>query len=181
VIFYTGNTHVGRVIYKAAAEHLTPCILELGGKNPVFITKTADLKSTCWKLVDAKFQNAGQFCVSPDHVLVEEGVDLVKLKEEMKTALFEFFSKNKEEDMMKGVDEGKGIEKNGNDSNIKPSAFKNCFKNSTSFGRIVSKRHWARLKAMLDNAVSGLTTDVTMGEASDGLAGNLIGEFRWRN
>lgn len=90
-IFYTGNTSVGKVIARAAAEHLTPCILELGGKNPVFVTKSANLRNCAQKLVRGKFMNVGQWCVSPDHVFLESGVDVARFKEELADAvLIEF-------------------------------------------------------------------------------------------
>jgi len=91
-IFYTGNTTVGKIIARAAAEHLTPCILELGGKNPVFVTKTANLQSCAHKLVQRKFMNVGQWCVSPDHVYVEAGVDVVHFKQELTRAVLREFS-----------------------------------------------------------------------------------------
>lgn len=94
VIFYTGNTSVGKVIYKAAAEHLTPCILELGGKNPVFVTKHANVKNAAWKLVDTKFQNVGQFCVSPDHVFLDPEVDAMVFRRELVAAARSFFGEN---------------------------------------------------------------------------------------
>jgi aldehyde dehydrogenase (NAD+) len=73
-IFYTGNGHVARVIARAAAEHLTPVTLELGGKSPVIVDRDADLKVAANRIVWGKFLNAGQTCVAPDHVLVHEAV-----------------------------------------------------------------------------------------------------------
>ena len=69
-IFYTGNCAVGKIVYQAAAEKLTPCVLELGGRNPVIITETANLETAVIKLVDTKLMNVGQFCVSPNHIWV---------------------------------------------------------------------------------------------------------------
>ena len=73
-IFYTGNGHVGRIVARAAAEHLTPVTLELGGKSPVIVDRDADLKVAANRIVWGKFLNAGQTCVAPDHVLVHEAV-----------------------------------------------------------------------------------------------------------
>ncbi|MFP3595165.1 aldehyde dehydrogenase [Chryseobacterium sp. SIMBA_029] len=73
-IFFTGSTKVGKIIYKAAAEHLTPVTLELGGKSPVIVTKDADLNVAAKRIVWGKFLNAGQTCVAPDYLLVEETV-----------------------------------------------------------------------------------------------------------
>ncbi len=69
-IFFTGSTSVGRVVMKAAAEHLTPVTLELGGKSPVIIDESANLRTTARRLVWGKFLNAGQTCVAPDYLLV---------------------------------------------------------------------------------------------------------------
>ncbi|HVV35302.1 MAG TPA: aldehyde dehydrogenase family protein, partial [Acidimicrobiales bacterium] len=73
-IFYTGNGHVGRIVARAAAEHLTPVTLELGGKSPVIVDRDADLKVAANRIVWGKFLNAGQTCVAPDHILVHEAV-----------------------------------------------------------------------------------------------------------
>ena len=68
-IFFTGNGRVGRIVARAAAEHLTPVTLELGGKSPVFVDADADLAVTADRLAWGKFLNAGQTCVAPDYVL----------------------------------------------------------------------------------------------------------------
>lgn len=68
-IFYTGNGRVGRIVARAAAEHLTPVTLELGGKSPVFVDGTTDLRVAADRIAWAKWTNAGQTCVAPDHVL----------------------------------------------------------------------------------------------------------------
>ena len=73
-IFFTGSTKVGKIVYKAAAEHLTPVVLELGGKSPVIVTKNANLDVAAKRIVWGKFLNAGQTCVAPDYLLVEEAV-----------------------------------------------------------------------------------------------------------
>ncbi|WP_338681928.1 aldehyde dehydrogenase family protein [Streptomyces acidiscabies] len=70
-IFYTGNGAVGRIVLRAAAEHLTPVTLELGGKSPAFVDSTADLKAVAGRLARGKFLNAGQTCVAPDYVLTD--------------------------------------------------------------------------------------------------------------
>lgn len=88
-ILYTGNGTVGRIVSKAAAIHLTPVILELGGKCPVVITRHADLRLAARRTLWGKFMNAGQTCVAPDYVLVEENVHAAFL-EELKKAYKEF-------------------------------------------------------------------------------------------
>ncbi|MDX3802060.1 aldehyde dehydrogenase family protein [Streptomyces sp. AK04-3B] len=70
-IFYTGNGTVGRIVMAAAAKHLTPVTLELGGKSPVFVAPDADVDKTAQRLVGAKFGNAGQQCIAPDYVLAD--------------------------------------------------------------------------------------------------------------
>ncbi|MFC3757204.1 aldehyde dehydrogenase [Chryseobacterium tructae] len=73
-IFFTGSTNVGKIVYKAAAEHLTPVVLELGGKSPAIVTKNANLEVAAKRIVWGKFLNSGQTCVAPDYVLVEESI-----------------------------------------------------------------------------------------------------------
>ncbi|MGW9032203.1 aldehyde dehydrogenase family protein [Streptomyces sp. NPDC055722] len=70
-VFYTGNGTVGRIVMRAAAEHLTPVTLELGGKSPVFVDRDADLATVAARLAATKFANAGQTCVAPDYVLTD--------------------------------------------------------------------------------------------------------------
>ncbi|WP_395576334.1 aldehyde dehydrogenase family protein [Streptomyces sp. BK79] len=70
-VFYTGNGTVGRIVMRAAAEHLTPVTLELGGKSPAFVDRDADLDVVAARLVAGKFLNAGQTCVAPDYVLTD--------------------------------------------------------------------------------------------------------------
>lgn len=73
-IFYTGNGKVGRIIMTAAAKHLTPVTLELGGKSPCIVDASANLDVAARRIVWGKFFNAGQTCVAPDYVLVHESV-----------------------------------------------------------------------------------------------------------
>lgn len=73
-IFFTGSPRVGRIVYEAAAKNLTPVTLELGGKSPAIVTSSADLEIAAKRIVWGKFLNAGQTCVAPDYVLVEDSV-----------------------------------------------------------------------------------------------------------
>jgi aldehyde dehydrogenase (NAD+) len=68
-IFYTGGGRVGKIVMKAAARNLTPVTLELGGKSPCFVDRTADINVAARRIVWGKFTNAGQTCVAPDYVL----------------------------------------------------------------------------------------------------------------
>ncbi|CAM3293603.1 Aldehyde dehydrogenase [Flavobacterium longum] len=73
-IFFTGSTRVGKIVAKAAAEHLTPVTLELGGKNPCIVDETANLALAAKRIAWGKFMNAGQTCIAPDYVLVKSPV-----------------------------------------------------------------------------------------------------------
>ncbi|QRK09532.1 aldehyde dehydrogenase family protein [Archangium violaceum] len=70
LIFFTGGTQVGRVVAEAAARHLTPTVLELGGKSPCIVDRSADLEVTARRIAWGKYVNAGQTCVAPDYVLI---------------------------------------------------------------------------------------------------------------
>jgi aldehyde dehydrogenase (NAD+) len=89
-IFYTGNGRVGRIVAAAAARHLTPVTLELGGRNPVIVDDTADIAVSAKRIAWAKWMNAGQVCVSPDHLLVTRGA-MPKLITALKETLASFY------------------------------------------------------------------------------------------
>ncbi|BCJ96215.1 aldehyde dehydrogenase [Anaerocolumna cellulosilytica] len=92
-IFFTGGGEVGRQVMEKAAKHLTPVSLELGGKSPCIVEKTANLKLAAKRIVFGKFLNAGQTCVAPDYLYVQEEVkDL--LISYMKQYILEFFGTN---------------------------------------------------------------------------------------
>ncbi|MEJ1242275.1 aldehyde dehydrogenase [Chryseolinea sp. T2] len=96
-IFFTGSVSVGRIVYQAAAKHLTPVTLELGGKSPLIIAADANLTIVVKRLVWGKFVNAGQTCVAPDYVLVDKRIEnsfLDILKEEIKLAQFSLENEN---------------------------------------------------------------------------------------
>lgn len=83
-IFFTGSPRIGRLIMKAAAENLIPVTLELGGKSPVIVDRSADLPTTARRIMWGKLLNAGQTCVAPDYILADENVRdrlLICLKE----------------------------------------------------------------------------------------------------
>ncbi len=73
-IFFTGSISVGKAVMEAAAKHLTPVTLELGGKSPAIVDASADLKLAARRIAFGKLLNGGQTCVAPDYVLVEESV-----------------------------------------------------------------------------------------------------------
>ena len=85
-IFFTGSSSVGKIVAQAAAKHLTPVTLELGGKNPCIIDETANLKLAAKRIVWGKYMNAGQTCIAPDYLLVAAKVKepfISLLKEEL--------------------------------------------------------------------------------------------------
>ncbi|MBN1929228.1 MAG: aldehyde dehydrogenase family protein [Chlorobiaceae bacterium] len=89
-IFFTGSRRTGQEVMRAAARHLTPVTLELGGKCPCIVTQQADLRVAARRIAWAKFLNAGQTCVSPDYLLVHQAVE-ERLLELMKEALTHFY------------------------------------------------------------------------------------------
>ncbi|OAD90335.1 aldehyde dehydrogenase [Aequorivita soesokkakensis] len=96
-IFFTGSTKVGKIVYKAAAENLTPVTLELGGKSPAIVTESCNLKVSVKRLVWGKFLNAGQTCIAPDYVLVHKSIEknfLEQLKTEIISQHFAFENDN---------------------------------------------------------------------------------------
>ena len=89
-IFYTGNGTVGRIVMAAAAKNLTPVTLELGGKSPVVIDGTANLRVAARRIAWGKWLNAGQTCIAPDYVLVDEKVKQPFI-DELQTAITAFY------------------------------------------------------------------------------------------
>lgn len=89
-IFYTGNPVIGRVVMQAAARHLTPVTLELGGKSPCIVDESANLEIAARRIVFGKFLNAGQTCIAPDYVLVHKSCE-ERLLRELKAAIAEFY------------------------------------------------------------------------------------------
>lgn len=127
-IFFTGSPQVGKVVMRAAAEHLASITLELGGKSPVLVDETADLRDAAEKLIWGKCVNAGQTCVAPDYVLVHEKVHAALLAE-MRIAIQKYY--------------------NPTEAGVKESA---------SYARIVNGHHFARLAGLLEEAqVAGAT------------------------
>jgi aldehyde dehydrogenase (NAD+) len=92
-IFYTGNGSVAREVMAAAARHLTPVTLELGGKSPCIVDRDADLEVAARRIAWGKFMNAGQTCIAPDYVLVhqERETDLI---EALRRTLREFYGED---------------------------------------------------------------------------------------
>lgn len=73
-IFFTGSQKVGRIVLEAAAKHLTPVVLEMGGKNPVIVDKETNLKIAASRIAWGKWLNSGQSCVAPDYLLIHSDI-----------------------------------------------------------------------------------------------------------
>lgn len=121
-IFFTGSPGVGKIVMKAAAEHLTSVTLELGGKSPVLILDDADLKDTADKITATKFLNCGQTCIAPDYILIPE---------RLKDAFVE--------EMKKSIEKMYGSNKNG-------------IEGSKDYSRIVNESHFKRIQHILSDA-----------------------------
>jgi acyl-CoA reductase-like NAD-dependent aldehyde dehydrogenase len=70
LIFFTGSPQVGKIVHQAAAKNLTPCVLELGGKNPTIVHSSANLEVAAHRIAYGRYLNSGHICTAPDHVLV---------------------------------------------------------------------------------------------------------------
>ena len=136
-IFFTGSTKVGKIIAKSAAEHLTSYTLELGGKSPVIIERTANLKSAAEKIVWGKFINKGQTCVAPDYILIDKSV-----RESFTKILVEQLK------VIYGTDTEK-------------------IKSSPSYCRIINGHHHKRLIQMIDNSLSNGSSIIYGGKHDD--------------
>lgn len=89
-IFFTGSVHIGKIIMQAATKNLTPVTLELGGKSPCIVEKTADLELAAKRILFGKILNAGQTCVAPDYILVQKEIKepfVEELKKQIKRFL----------------------------------------------------------------------------------------------
>ena len=90
LIFFTGGSHVGQIVLEKAAKHLTPVVLELGGKSPCLVDRDASLEVAARRIAWGRFSNAGQTCVAPDYVLVHEAVEL-ELLAHLRAAVTSFY------------------------------------------------------------------------------------------
>ncbi|KAH6714968.1 Aldehyde/histidinol dehydrogenase [Leptodontidium sp. MPI-SDFR-AT-0119] len=125
-IFFTGSTKVGKVVQAAAAKHLTPTVLELGGQGPSIVTDTADVDMAAKRCAYAKFVNAGQICLSVNHAFVDP-----KVHDEFLERTAYWFEAFQGKVKRKGEGDGDG-----------------------EFCRIISERNWERLTELLDSLMS---------------------------
>lgn len=92
-IMYTGSTAVGKIVMAAAAKHLTPVTLELGGKSPCYVDKDCDLDVACRRIAWGKFMNSGQTCVAPDYILCDPSIQN-QIVEKLKKSLKDFYGED---------------------------------------------------------------------------------------
>ncbi len=122
-IFFTGSPAIGKVVMQAAAAHLTSVTLELGGKSPTIIDASANLKDAARRIAFGKFFNNGQTCIAPDYILIERSVK------------DPFISLLKDQ-IASTFGQGNPVDEH-----------------SPDYARIVNRRHFNRLKDLLDDAV----------------------------
>ncbi|GAB3289857.1 aldehyde dehydrogenase family protein [Hymenobacter humi] len=154
-IFFTGSPEVGKIVMRAAAQHLSGLTLELGGKNPAVVDETANLRDAAEKIVWGKFLNNGQTCVAPDYLLVQESVQPALIQE-----LTAAIQRNYNPD-------GAGIQQ------------------SESLARIVNQHHFARLAGLLEDAqtrgatvAAGGTVDASQNYIEPTILTNVPAEAR---
>jgi aldehyde dehydrogenase (NAD+) len=121
-IFFTGSPPVGKVVMKAAAEHLTSVTLELGGKSPAIVTDTARINDAAGRIALGKFMNNGQTCIAPDYLLVDE-----KIADRF---------------VQKLIEKTQALFASGGD-----------FQTSADYGRIINDSNFARIQALVDDAI----------------------------
>lgn len=136
-IFFTGSPAVGKLVMKAAAENLTSVTLELGGKSPAIVTASANLDDAAERITVAKFINCGQTCIAPDYILVEE-----KIASNLVGAL-------KEKIKQRFTEVGETLQE------------------SKHYTRLVNKKHWLRMGALLEDALAKGATLEFGGQVSE--------------
>lgn len=95
-IFFTGGTQIGKIIMEAAAKHLTPITLELGGKSPCIVDETADLDYSARRIVWGKMMNTGQTCVAPDYVYVQRSCKAAFVRQ-LQKMIIQYYGDNPEQ------------------------------------------------------------------------------------
>jgi len=131
-IFFTGSPAIGKVVMRAAAEHLTSVTLELGGKSPTIVSASANIKEAAQRITIAKFINNGQTCIAPDYVLVHHSI-ADRFIEQLKQHVQKHFSEN-----------GKSFEE------------------SSNYARVINKKHFNRVNELVQDAIEkGATVDMS--------------------
>lgn len=122
-IFFTGSTTVGKIVMRAASQHLASVTLELGGKTPVIIDRSANLTDAAKRIAFGKFMNNGQTCIAPDYILIEKGIESV-------------FIAGLKAEVLRMFGEGTLITEK-----------------SSSYSRLATRSQYQRLTALVDDAV----------------------------
>ena len=177
-IMFTGSGFVGKIVARAAAEHLTPCVLELGGKSPCIVDKNVDLEHAAERLIWGSFMNSGQTCIRPDFLMVHEAVADAFFRE-LKKAVVKMYGAEVHktewfgrcindvayERLAKLMDESKeflihGGQKNADDKYIEPSIYDfgtdmNAFTESSLmqdeiFGPLLPSVRYSDLEEVID-------------------------------
>lgn len=172
-IFFTGSPQVGKIVMRAAAENLTSVTLELGGRNPLIVDETANIKDAAQKIIWGKYINCGQTCISINYVYVHE-IKAVKLQEELLKQLQKMYPQGSEDythvvnkshfnrltDLLnKSISEGAEIvaggENNPDTNRIEPTIIKGLDTNSAIFkeeifGPILPILTYTDLDAVID-------------------------------
>ena len=123
-IFFTGSPKIGKIVMEKAAKHLSTITLELGGKSPTIVDKSANLKDAAKKISWGKFLNCGQICLAPDYLLVHESVKSELLSNIKVIVAKQFAGEN------------------------------GSFQNSSDYSRIVNQRHHNRLSQLLEKTIA---------------------------
>lgn len=129
MIFFTGSKNVGKEVLRRAAEHLTPVVLELGGKSPCIVERSAKIKLAARRIVFGKYLNCGQTCVAPDYILCDKKIEK-QLIEEIKKEIKRQFCRTSK----------KSMEIQGK---MRPLYNKN-------YGKIINEKHFDRLMGLID-------------------------------
>jgi aldehyde dehydrogenase (NAD+) len=132
-IFFTGSPGVGKIVMRAASEHLTSVTLELGGKSPAIIDASANLSDAARRIAFGKFMNNGQTCIAPDYLLVESAI-AEKFLPMLKAEVLRLF---------------------GNGTTIDEQ--------SPSYSRVVNRKHFDRIDGLLNDAVKRGATATALG------------------
>lgn len=122
-IFFTGSTNVGKIVMRAAAENLCSVTLELGGMNPLILDETWDIRDAVQKIIAGKFANAGQMCISPNHIFVHKN-QYWKFLDVLQRQIKRTYGGSKDER-----------------------------KKNEDFARIIDRNHFNRLKDLIGDAV----------------------------
>lgn len=133
-IFFTGGVTVGKLVLEKAAKYVTPVTLELGGKSPCIVDKSADLQAAARRVAFGKLLNAGQTCIAPDYLLVHEDVKTV----------FLLLLEKEVENMQRGNTSGR------NTSQGEETVYQSAALQNPDYPRIVNEKHFHRICKLME-------------------------------